>query len=210
MVPVLGALGLLAVSNVALAAVADDAVPGDFLYVMDRGYEWALDRFGPNDRTRERLAESAVLEDRGDPQGAIAFLQEELAGQSADKDRLGAAIDHLTSQVDQENPAKVEGANSGEGTDSRPKPSTPAATAPGQVKDEGPGPDPSSPSDTAPGQVKGDDGTGDVPGTDPPGQNKDADEKDKGKKDPPGQTEGASNRPETPGAGNNGQAKDRP
>lgn len=174
MVLVLATVGVLAISNVGLAAVSDGASPGDFLYPLDRGYEWASDRFGPTDRTDERLAESEVLNNRGDIAQAIRFLLEELGHPPSDAHLLVAAIKELQSQFE----------NGNQGLGPNLDPSSPAITAPGQVEDEVT--DPSSPSDTAPGRVEDEltqpsspsdtapGRTGDVPATDPPGQNKNA------------------------------------
>jgi hypothetical protein len=177
MVLVLATVGILAISNVGLAAVSDGASPGDFLYPLDRGYEWASDRFGPTDRTDERLAESEVLNNRGDIAQAISLLQEELGHPSSDPQLLVAAIKELQGQVDNGNQGQGLGPNldpsspaitaPGQVKDEMTEPSSPSDTAPGQVEDEVT--PPSSPSDTAPGQIRDD-----APGTDPPGQNKDA------------------------------------
>ena len=208
LVVVLATIGLLLVSNVALASVSDGAAPGDFLYPLDRGYEWALDRFGPADRSLERLSESAVLAERGDTDEAIKLLRTELATPSSDNDLIAAAIEELETRVQRGKEDQGNGNQSG-----IPVPSTPAATAPGQVDDEGGGPDPDSPSATAPGRIKDDEG-GDDPGIDPPGQTKDdgAEAKDYREADPPGQKK---DKPEAPppasnlangnsGNGNNG------
>jgi hypothetical protein len=166
LVLILATLGLLVVSNVALASVSDGAAPGDFLYPVDRGYEWASDLFGVTYRTVERLAESEKLSLRGDIDDAIAFLRE-LAVESSNE-ALEAAIDKLEAASSQ-----------GQGNVDDPGPAAPALTAPGQVGDEGNGEGPASPSETAPGQIRYED-TYESPSDDPPGQNKDVTTKTNG------------------------------
>lgn len=193
MVLVLATLGVLAISNVGLAAVSDGASPGDFLYPIDRGYEWASDRFGPADRTDERLAEAEVLNNRGDTGEAIQFLQEELGNRPSDVGLLVAAIKELQSQF--------ENGNQGQALTPNLDPSSPAQTAPGQVKDEVT--EPASPSDTAPGQVDdevtepsspSDTAPGrtgsDAPRTVPPGLNKNAQKTLGAAAEPPGKNNG--------------------
>jgi len=162
LVLMLATAGLLAVSNVALAAVSDAAAPGDFLYPIDRGYEWASDLFGNTDRTIERLAESETLSQRGDIDHAIAFLRE-LATESSNEALL-AAIEKLEARGDQ-----------GQGNQNDPGPATPATTAPGQVKDGGS----DTPAVTAPGQIQGDDAN-DSPSDTAPGLISDAEPKANG------------------------------
>lgn len=205
----LATLGLLAISNVGLAAVADTAAPGDLLYPLDRGYERAGDLFGGwlfglGDRTQERLAESDALNRRGETEEAIAFLRDELTEESSDASLLVTAIDKLESQGNQ-------GQNSQNDSGSQDGPATPAETAPGQV-DKGNGPNQPNPSDTAPDN--GRDETGDSPSDTAPGQNKDNGSKDNPSDDAPGQN------PDTTttsiangngnGNGNNGQGNDEP
>jgi hypothetical protein len=158
----LATAGLLAVSNVALAAVSDAAAPGDFLYPVDRGYEWASDLFGNTDRTIERLAESETLSQRGDIDHAIAFLRE-LATESSNEALL-AAIQKLEALGD---PGQGNQNDPGQGNQNDPGPATPATTAPGQVKDAGS----TTPAVTAPGRIQGDDAD-DSPSDAAPGQNK--------------------------------------
>ena len=162
----LATAGLLAVSNVALAVVSDAAAPGDLLYPVDRGYEWARDLFGETDRTIERLAESETLTQRGDIDHAIAFLRE-LATESSN-DALLTAIEKLEARGEQ-----------GQGNQNDPGPATPATTAPGQVRDGGSGDPPASPSETAPGRIQGDDAD-DSPSVTAPGRTKDATTKSNG------------------------------
>lgn len=159
LVLMLATAGLLAVSNVALAAASDSAAPGDFLYPVDRGYEWARDLFGATDRTNERLVESETLSQRGHVDDAIAFLRE-LATESSNEALL-AAIEKL----------EATGAQ-GQGNQNDPGPATPATTAPGQVKEGGSAEPPDSPSATAPGQVEDDDAD-ESPSDTAPGRNKD-------------------------------------
>jgi hypothetical protein len=188
----LAILGLLAISNVGLAAVSDAAVPGDLLYPFDRGYEWAGDLFGARDRTLERLAESEVLSLRGETQDAIDLLRDELAVGSSNQQLLVAAIQELQAQADN--------ANQGQGNPSDSGPATPAITAPGQIpgspSDTAPGQIPGSPSDTAPGQVPG------SPSDDAPGQTKDAEAKDNPSDDAPGQNKDATTTTAEAGNGN--------
>lgn len=181
-------LGLLAISNVGLAAVSDPAAPGDFLYPFDRGYEWASDLFVVKNRTAERLAESRVLDQRGDTDDAIELLREQLAVAASDQDLLVAAIEELESRASQ-----------GDGNQTVADPTTTAPTAPGQVEDEGSGEEPASPSDTAAGQNQDDDTVG-SPSDDAPGQNKDKDPKDNPSVTAPGQNKDATTT--TSGAGN--------
>jgi len=69
--------GFLAIANVAVAGVADSAVPGDLLYPVDRGFERAADIVGlGGDRTEERLDEATVLVDRSDLTTAIDLVDE--------------------------------------------------------------------------------------------------------------------------------------
>ena len=160
LVLILATTGVLAVSNVALAAASDSAAPGDLLYPIDRGYEWARDLFGHTDRTNERLAESETLSQRGHVDDAIAFLRE-LATESSNEALL-AAIQKLEASGSQ-----------GQGNQNDPGPASPATTAPGQVKGAGSGEPPASPSATAPGQLEGDDADA-SPSDTAPGRNKEA------------------------------------
>ena len=166
LVLMLATAGLLAVSNVGLAAVSDAAAPGDFLYPVDRGYEWASDLFGDTDRTIERLEESETLSQRGDIDHAIAFLRQ-LATESSNES-LEAAIQKLEARGEQ-----------GQGNQNDPGPVTPATTAPGQVKDPGSGDTPPNPSVTAPGRIQGEDAD-DSPSDTAPGRNNDATTKSNG------------------------------
>ncbi|HEX7100368.1 MAG TPA: hypothetical protein VF377_14145 [Acidimicrobiia bacterium] len=64
------------VLNFATAAVADNAVPGDSLYFLDRTYERIAGWFGDTDHQAERAAEAQVLLERGDVPGALQVLAE--------------------------------------------------------------------------------------------------------------------------------------
>jgi hypothetical protein len=195
----LATLGLLAISNIGLAAVSDAAAPGDLLYPLDRGYERAGDLlggwlFGVGDRTQERLAESETLNLRGDTDEAIALLRDELTDESSDAALLADAIDKLESQ-----------GNQGLGNQDNPGPASPSQTAPGQVNDEGNGQGQPNPSDTAPGNGQ-DDEVGGSPSDDAPGQNKDNDSKNNPSDVAPGQTQDPTTTSAAPGngIGNNG------
>ncbi len=79
LVVALVATGLLGVSNVALAAVADPAVPGDALYKVDRAYERLVDIAGfGGPRVSERVYETGVLVERGNLGKALDLVQETL------------------------------------------------------------------------------------------------------------------------------------
>jgi hypothetical protein len=194
----LATLGLLAVSNVGLAAVADPAAPGDLLYPLDRGYERAGDLFGgwlfgAGNRTQERLAESEAINGRGDTEEAIAFLRAELDVESSDAELLVAAIDRLKSQGNQ--------GQGSQGSQNDSGPATPAETAPGQVDDDGNGQSQPNPSDTAPGNGQGDE-TGSSPSDTAPGQNKDNGSKENPSDDAPGQNQDTTTTSVAPGTGN--------
>jgi hypothetical protein len=206
-------MGLLAISNAGMAAVSDSAAPGDLLYLFDRGYERAGDLFGGwifgvGDRTEERLAESEVLNLRGETQEAIELLQDELAVASSDEALLLEAIEELEKRGNQGQ------SNQGLGQPADPGPATPAHTAPGQVNDEGNGADPANPSVTAPGNGQGSE-SGGSPSDDAPGQNKDNDSKDNPSVTAPGQSKDTTTTV-TPGngnggnSGNNGQGNNEP
>src|SRR5690606_17802627 len=79
---VFAGLAVLVVANLGTAALADSAVPGDFLYPVDRAYEELADLVGfGGDRGEERLEEATVLADRGE---------------------LLAAVDHIADHIDDE------------------------------------------------------------------------------------------------------------
>lgn len=161
----LAIVGLLAVSNVGLALVSDNAAPGDLLYPFDRGYEWAADLFGTRGRATERLSESQALDRRGHSEDAIEFLRDELAADSRDRALLIEAIVEIRRRTDR-----------AQGTPPDPLPSTTSPTAPGLTDDERGGPPLESPSDTAPGQIR-DDGLQGSPNQDAPGQNKEVEKR---------------------------------
>lgn len=156
---VLAIVGLLAVSNVGLAVVSDDAAPGDFLYLFDRGYEWASDLFGTKSRAAERLLESQVLDRRGRTEDAVQFLRDELTPDSPDRSLLIKGIVDIERRADR-----------AQGAPPDPLPSTTSPTAPGLLDPEQGRPH-ENPSVTAPGQLR-DDGSGTSPSEDAPGQNK--------------------------------------
>ena len=88
---------LMGVSNVALAAVADPAVPGDALYGVDRVYErvGALVGFDSTN-AGERASEVLVLQERGKSAEALALVQETLAS-LLEADDPEAAVEEFTS-----------------------------------------------------------------------------------------------------------------
>ena len=74
----------------ALAIAADSAVPGDFLYPVDRAVEAiGLDR----ERLEERLEEAIVLADRGDRDGMVLLAEEVLD----EVNRSGVAVNRSPS-----------------------------------------------------------------------------------------------------------------
>jgi hypothetical protein len=87
----LATLGVLVVSNIALAAASNSALPGDLLYPLDRVYEWVADRFSPQDRSSERLDEVEELVARGDTDTALSLLTETLDSLGVDS-TLTAAV----------------------------------------------------------------------------------------------------------------------
>lgn len=74
----LATLGVFVISNVALAAASNSAVPGDLLYPLDRGYEWVVNRISPQDHSLERLDEAEELVAKGDTAMALSLLAETL------------------------------------------------------------------------------------------------------------------------------------
>ncbi|MGQ0848384.1 MAG: hypothetical protein ACT4OP_04590 [Actinomycetota bacterium] len=95
---ILAAALVVVLSNVGVAALANSAVPGDFWYGQDRGYEWLLDHFVPSDHADERLAEARVLAERGDSEEALSLVAEvvgqsvgQSAGQSVSVESVRAA-----------------------------------------------------------------------------------------------------------------------
>jgi hypothetical protein len=61
---------------VALAEAADPAVPGEFLYPLDRAYEWVSDRFASRDHVPERVAEALELAEDGHTDRALLVVTE--------------------------------------------------------------------------------------------------------------------------------------
>jgi len=60
-----------------LGAIADQAVPGDVLYSVDRAYEWVGRFVGPNaPSSEERLVEAITLIDRGREREAVELIDE--------------------------------------------------------------------------------------------------------------------------------------
>lgn len=93
-----GALVLFGVANLGLAHAAEDAVPGDALYGLDRTYERVADLFtGIKDRTAERLEEArALVSERGRvsdglAHAAAALSQIEMTGLDAAVEALSRA-----------------------------------------------------------------------------------------------------------------------
>jgi hypothetical protein len=207
LVVALATAGLLAVSSVGLAAVSDAAAPGDFLYPVDRGYEWAGDLFGARNRTHERLAESQVLNQRGHIDQAIEFLESELVVESHDHDLIITAIAELETKVSQNRQ------NEGRSNPPEVVSSTPAVTAPGQVDDpvqaadpdavEVPGPVEPPGLVANPGKVKDDKvrPKPESPSVTAPGQTKDREAEDPPSAEPDGKGDAGSNgrRDEAPG-----------
>jgi hypothetical protein len=178
-IPVVVTTALLAAANVAMAQATDAAVPGDFLYPVDRAYEWLGDRFGVTNRLSERVDEALVLAARGETDLA-ASLTDEIADQAGHPE-LSAAISELLAAAQSGDHDRLEeaiGAVKAEATAiaesnrSELEPASPAVTAPGQVEggpaDTAPGQTEGSPADTAPGQV--DDPPTDSPSATAPGQ----------------------------------------
>jgi hypothetical protein len=67
---------LFALANVALARASDPALPGQFLYPLDRTYEWLSDRFASNDHIPERVAEALELAEGGHTDRALLVVTE--------------------------------------------------------------------------------------------------------------------------------------
>ncbi len=92
-------VGLLGVSNAALAQVSDPSVPGDTLYRIDRAYEKLTALVG-SDHASERLDEASVMAARGQAVESLALVREALSDESgrADVDRARALIDQVGSE----------------------------------------------------------------------------------------------------------------
>ncbi len=88
---------LMGVSNVALATVADPAVPGDTLYGVDRAYEQVGSLIGfDSTNAGERASEVMVLQERGKSAEALALVQETLT-KLVEADDPEAAVEEFTS-----------------------------------------------------------------------------------------------------------------
>ncbi len=88
---------LMGVSNVALANVADPAVPGDALYGLDRAYEQVGSIFGSSDtHAGERAIEVLALQERGKSAEVLAHVQETLMDLLGSDDPE-AAVEEFTS-----------------------------------------------------------------------------------------------------------------
>ncbi len=74
----LATAGLLTISNVALAAVANPAAPGDALYGVDRAYERVQNLAGFDSHAAERLQEAVVMAERGRASEVLSLVQEAL------------------------------------------------------------------------------------------------------------------------------------
>jgi hypothetical protein len=170
LVVALVATGLLGVSNVALAAVADPAVPGDALYKVDRAYERLVDFAGfGGPRVSERVYETSVLVERGnlgmaldlvhetltkilesdDPAGYLNELEAELGSQP---DAVAALVmiakDTATSGADVSEAARQLGEHLRDLLSQRPDHAGPPAGSPSETR---PGPPADRPSNN-PGQ----------------------------------------------------------
>ena len=100
----------MGVSNVALATVADPAVPGDALYGVDRAYEriGALIGFDTTN-AGERASEVMVLQERGKSAEALALVQETLT-RLLESDDPEAAVGEFTAGLgnDEDFKAKID------------------------------------------------------------------------------------------------------
>lgn len=93
---------LMGVSNVALANVADPAVPGDALYGLDRAYEQVGSLVGfSNTHAGERAAEVLVLQERGKSAEALDLVQETLTKLLESEDPE-AAVEEFTAGLGNE------------------------------------------------------------------------------------------------------------
>lgn len=105
-VVVLVTTALFGVSNVALAATADPAIPGDVLYGVDRAYERVADLAGlGGPRVAERLSETGALVEQGRLAEALNLVQETL-GKVLESDDPQAELKELTEAVE-DTPAAV-------------------------------------------------------------------------------------------------------
>lgn len=95
--PVLAAGMVFGLSNVALAAVANPAAPGDALYGVDRAYERVAVILGSGSYASERLDEAVAVLERGQPSVALDLVEEALIDitDSTDTDEARSLIDQL-------------------------------------------------------------------------------------------------------------------
>ena len=99
---------LMGVSNVALATVADPAVPGDTLYGVDRAYERVGSLIGFDDtHASERASEVLVLQERGKSAAALDLVQETLS-RLLESDDPEAAVSEFTAGLGQDVSDKVD------------------------------------------------------------------------------------------------------
>lgn len=145
---------LFGLSNVALAATANPAVPGDALYGIDRAYEHVESLVGLGGlHAAERVQEADTLIQRGNFGAALELVQSVLQ-EALDSPDPAAAIDELDNAL-QGPPANLQalmdvaraaGTSDVSGADV-------AAAAKSLVDHIDHGPDGGSPSDTAPGRT---------------------------------------------------------
>lgn len=91
-IAIVASTALFALANVALAKASDSAIPGQFLYPLDRAYEWLSDRFATHDRVPERVAEALDLAEGGHTDRALLVVTEILG----DDESLQAAVGGLS------------------------------------------------------------------------------------------------------------------
>ena len=98
------AIGFMGISNVALAAVSNPAIPGDALYGIDRAYERIGELLGIGGEHRlERLNEAASVVALGDEETALSLVQEALTGLvDQDVDTARAMLSELERGADVE------------------------------------------------------------------------------------------------------------
>ena len=77
------------IGNVTLAQASDSAIPGQFLYPLDRAYEWVADRFGPSDRVPERVFEALALAEGGNTEQALLLVTEILGSDESLQREIG-------------------------------------------------------------------------------------------------------------------------
>jgi hypothetical protein len=95
-------VGFMGISNVALAAVANPAVPGDALYGVDRAYERVGSALGFAGGARfELLSEAATVVARGQSATALMLVEEALSGiASGDEETARAMLAELERGAD--------------------------------------------------------------------------------------------------------------